>query len=150
MQRLLRTLKENLSLSISTLQMFSRTPLIYGLIIISLFLWGLSCENVMEQIKEYNENFKVISVDPAPNAVNVPYTSVISVRLSNDADMSTVDSSTFLVNGGATTGTYSYNPSSRQIIFISDSDLLHETLYTVEVTKGIKNPEGKALESAYL
>jgi hypothetical protein len=63
--------------------------------------------------------------------------------------MSTVSSSTFEVNGGAVTGTFSYNPVSRQVTFTPDSEFLHNTVYSVNITQGVFSIDGKPLESAY-
>jgi hypothetical protein len=107
------------------------------------------CEDIMEQVKEYNEMFKVLSVEPANNASNVPYTTVITATFSNDVDMSTVSSSTFKVNNGAVTGNFSYDPVSRGVTFTPASEFLHSSVYSVNITQGIFSIEGKPLESAY-
>ncbi|HPF04568.1 MAG TPA: Ig-like domain-containing protein [Spirochaetota bacterium] len=129
-----------------------KLSIVHRLSIIAVIIAALTftfCEDIMEQVKEYNEMFEVVSVDPANNASNVPYTAVITVTFSNDVDMSTVSSSTFKVNDGAVTGTFSYDPVSRAVTFTPASEFLHSTVYSVNITQGVYSIDGKPLESAY-
>jgi hypothetical protein len=129
-----------------------KLSVVHKLSIIAVIIAALTftfCEDIMEQVKEYNELFEVVSVDPAPASSQIPYTSLITVTFSNDVDMSTVSSSTFKVNNGAVAGTFSYNPLSRQVTFIPDSEFLHSTVYAVDITQGVFSTDGKPLESAY-
>jgi len=104
-------------------------------------------ENVFQKVEHYNyevqgeETFSldVVSVSPADGAANVEISTDIDVEFNDNIDMSTVDSSTFLVNGGAVTGVFSYDPQVNIVKFNPDADLAINTLYTVELTTGIKN-----------
>lgn len=149
MKRLHKITSEVISFSTRKAGKLSVVHRLYILAVIIAALTFTFCEDIMEQVKEYNESFRVVSVEPANNASDVDYTTAIAVIFSNDVDMSTVSSSTFKVNNGAVTGTFSYNPVSRQVTFTPDSEFLHNTVYSVNITEGLFSIDGKPLESPY-
>jgi hypothetical protein len=136
MKRLYKITSEVISFSTRIAGKLSVVHRLYILAVIIAALTFTFCEDIMEQVKEYNEMFAVVSVDPAPSSSQIPYTAVITVTFSNDVDMSTFSSSTFKVNNGAVTGTFSYNPVSRQVTFTPDSEFLHNTVYSVNYNTG--------------
>lgn len=139
-------------LFIASARRAGKLSVIHKLCILSVVVIAFSltfCENIMEQVKNYNEIMEIISVSPADNAVNVAIDTSISASFTNDPDISTVNSSTFYVNGGAVTGAFSYNPAIKAVIFTPASDLLHNTLYTVNVTQGLRNLVGNYITAPY-
>lgn len=96
-----------------------------------------------------NFYFDVISVTPANYAMGIINTTSISVQFNDDINMSTVNASTFAVNGGAVTGAYSYDPILRIVTFTPASELLYNTLHTVTLTTGIKSEKGDSMSSDY-
>lgn len=96
-----------------------------------------------------NFYFDVLSVTPANYAMGIINTTSISVQFNDDINMSTVNASTFAVNGGAVTGSYSYDPILRIVTFTPASELLYNTLHTVTLTTGIKSDKGDSMSSDY-
>jgi len=130
-------------------------PVLHKLCIMAVILTAMSftfCEDIMEKVKEYNEDikpFEVISVEPAPGSSNIANTSPITATFNDEVDRSTVGISTFIVNDGTVTGSFSYDSSQRKITFTPDLELFHNTLYTVEITKELSNRDGISLHSEY-
>lgn len=93
----------------------------------------------------------VVSVVPANNATGVALTAVIDVTFSDLIDITTLTSSSFLVNGGVTPAsivqfggaaskTYRYTPAA---------NLAYNTLYTITLKAGIKNVVGLSMAADY-
>lgn len=122
-------------------------------------LMALSCfhEDQLQKLQDYNESgdtdlpvyINVLEVTPAVNRVNVSINTNILVQFDDNIDMSTVVPSTFSINGGAVTGTFSYDDQTKTIIFVPAS-LAYNNIYTVALNSGIKNLVGETMESDYL
>ncbi|HUM51715.1 MAG TPA: ice-binding family protein [Chitinophagales bacterium] len=88
---------------------------------------------------------KVVSHSPVTNTTNVALDKVISATFSETMDASTFNNLTFTLKKGTTTviGTVAY--SGVTATFTSASPLTQNTVYTVNITTGVKNTAGKAL-----
>ena len=119
---------------------------------------ALSCfrEDQLQKLQDYNESgdtdlpvyINVLEVTPAVNRINVSVNTNILVQFDDNIDMSTVSISTFSVNGGAVSGTFSYNDQTKTILF-DPASLAYNNLYTVALNSGIKNLVGDTMESDY-
>ncbi len=92
----------------------------------------------------------VSSTDPAHTATGVPLNNKISAIFSGTMDPSTINSSTFILQQGATAvaGTVTY--SGVTAIFTPTSNLAPNTIYTATITTGAKDPAGKTLANNYV
>ncbi len=129
-----------------------KIPRIHKICFLSILIVSVSlsfCENIMEDMRIYNEIMEISSVSPVNSATGVSIGTDISASFTSDIDMSTVNSSTFSVNGGAVTGAFSYDPSTRTVVLTPASELLHNTLYTVNINQGLLNRDGKFISAPY-
>ena len=115
-------------------------------------------EDVLKKVEVYNAidlsgeapfYIEVVSVYPAIGGVNVPVNTDIDVAFNDNIDMSTVDPSTFIVDGGAVAGVFTYDSQQKTVKFNPGSDLLPSTSYMVNLTTGIKNPVGETMVSDF-
>ncbi len=119
-------------------------------------------ENVLQKVEVYQTDepaaeetpyyIEILSVTPAPGAVNVSLNSHIDVVFNDNINMSTVDdSTTFTVNDGSVdlSGTFVYYAALKNIEFTPSAALTINTLYTVTVTTGIKNLAGESMAADY-
>jgi|WetSurSiteA1Bulk_404760.scaffolds.fasta_scaffold00643_2 hypothetical protein len=88
----------------------------------------------------------VILTSPAGNATGVSVNTVISAMFSEALDSSTVNTSTFAVNGIA--GTVAY--SGTTAIFTPSGSLGYNTTYTATITTGVRDTAGNAMASDYV
>jgi len=91
----------------------------------------------------------VTSTTPANAATDVSLGTTIQATFSDDMKASTINSSTFLVSGGAT-GTVTYNSATKTATFTpSLNALIKNTTYTATLTTGITNLAGTALSTNF-
>ena len=109
------------------------------------------CEDVMKTLREYNTYIDIVSVSPGPNATGIAINTGIKVVFGDDIDMATVDSSTFMVSNGtaAVDGSFSYDSLLRTVTFIPTTYLSFYTVYSVTLTRGIRNAGGNYLAADY-
>ncbi len=91
----------------------------------------------------------VVSVFPSDGTTDVSTNTVVEAVFNDNIDMSTVDTSTFRINGGAITGTFTYDPILKKIIFTPAASLSYSSIHTVTLTTGIKNNSGDTLFTDY-
>jgi hypothetical protein len=72
MKRLYKITSEVISFSTRIAGKLSVVHRLYILAVIIAALTFTFCEDIMEQVKEYNEMFAVVSVDPAPSSSQIP------------------------------------------------------------------------------
>jgi hypothetical protein len=102
------------------------------------FSWSFTTEAAPDTIAP-----TVISTTPADADTDIAVNTVISVRLSEPVDCATVNILSFLVNGGAITGTVACSGSD--ISFTPAVDLANSTVYTVSLTTAITDLAGNQL-----
>jgi YVTN family beta-propeller protein len=90
----------------------------------------------------------VISTTPTINAQDVDPKASITATFSKDIDASTIGTGTFIVSG--TTGTVSYDASTRKATFTHSNDLADNTNYTVTVTIGVEDSSDYSMASNYI
>jgi Ice-binding-like/Bacterial Ig-like domain len=92
----------------------------------------------------------VSSTDPANGEIGVFLNTKINATFSGAVDSSTITTSTFVVKQGTTVvqGTLAFTPVTA--VFSPAANLLPNTIYTVTITTGVKNPAGSALASDYV
>ncbi|MBW2107666.1 MAG: PQQ-binding-like beta-propeller repeat protein [Deltaproteobacteria bacterium] len=92
----------------------------------------------------------VESTSPAHSAADVGIAAAMAVTFSEDMNPSSIDGTTFFVDGGAghIAGTVSAN--GRIAVFTPAAVLDYATLYTATVTTGVTDTAGNALEGAYI
>ncbi len=131
-----------------------RIELLYKIFLIIALIPGCSRDDVLQKVKEYNTAslyfIAVLSVSPAEGTADADTGSLISVQFDKDIDMSTVDASTFIINGGSVTGVYSYDSVSKTVTFTPSPKLSYSTAYTVNLTQGILSTAGDCLSSDYI
>jgi hypothetical protein len=94
----------------------------------------------------------VLSVNPGQNESNAATNTNIRVRFDKDINSSTVNESTFVVNGYSTglhTGTYSYDSLTMTATFNPDDDFEAGEMVGVMLTRGIKSTQGGVLNTSY-
>jgi sugar lactone lactonase YvrE len=85
----------------------------------------------------------VTLVSPLNGASGVPVTTFIKAVFSEAMNASTINTSTFLVrNGGPVAGSVTYYPGNLTAVFVPSAPLLTNTLYTVNVTRGVADLAG--------
>lgn len=91
----------------------------------------------------------VISTEPADGATNVLSDAVITANLSKDLDASTINTETFYVATGTghIPGTVTY--SNKVATFTPASVLDSKKIYSATITTGVKDTDGKSLQSEY-
>jgi len=93
----------------------------------------------------------VESTIPANNAVNVPFTQIISATFNKEVKASTVNKATFIIkkaDGTVINGTVNY--SGKTGTFTPESRLSANTTYTGRITTGVKDEMGNALQTDYV
>jgi hypothetical protein len=88
----------------------------------------------------------VILTSPAGNATGVSVNTLITAMFSEPLNASTVDTSTFTVNG--VTGTVTY--SGTTATFTPSGSLNENTTYTATITTGVRDAVGNAMASDYV
>lgn len=89
----------------------------------------------------------VLSHSPATNAINVALNKVISASFSEAMDSSSFNNLTFTLKQGSNTVIGSVKYSGFTATFTPSASLNPNTLYTANITTGVKNAAGKALSS---
>ncbi len=92
---------------------------------------------------------QVVSVYPENGSDKIPANATLEVIFNDNIDMTTVNSSNFIVNGGAVTGIFSYENQLKKVMFKPDPELVFGTSYMVTLTKDIKNVAGESMLSDY-
>ncbi|WP_339648999.1 ice-binding family protein [Halopseudomonas pelagia] len=95
------------------------------------------------------ESDLVQAVRPISESITVDTNKKLAVTFNQDMDADTVNGSTFLLQGDtgpAIVGVVSYDAHTRTAIFIPDSGLTDDTLYTATLTTGVEDAAGAALE----
>jgi hypothetical protein len=87
----------------------------------------------------------ILSTTPESNELNVPVSTDISVIFDIDMDVSTINDSTFVVNGwltGRHQGVISYDSQTKAATFDPQKDFATGEIVTVVLTTGIKSSQG--------
>jgi hypothetical protein len=88
------------------------------------------------------------SVHIDPNAIAPSrYIPTITATFSEGLDATTVTASTFTVGG--LTGTVSYYDETRTAYFVPSTALAYSTVYTAQITTGVKDKNGNAMGASY-
>jgi hypothetical protein len=92
----------------------------------------------------------VIQVTPENLAKNVSLATLISVTFSEEMDPLTITNTTFIVMQGATVveGTFTYSEGT--VVFTPTNPLKPNSIYSVNITTGVKDLAGNAMESDYI
>ncbi|WP_040641190.1 Ig-like domain-containing protein, partial [Halopseudomonas pelagia] len=91
------------------------------------------------------ESDLVQAVRPISESITVDTNKKLAVTFNQDMDADTVNGSTFLLQGDtgpAIVGVVSYDAHTRTAIFIPDSGLTDDTLYTATLTTGVEDAAG--------
>ena len=95
----------------------------------------------------------VVSTSPAQGARNLEVSTNIEVTFDVDMDVSTINNSTFLVNGSITalrSGIYTYDGPTRTVTFVPDTEFAVNDLVTVVLTTGIQSSAGVPMASGFI
>ncbi len=92
---------------------------------------------------------QVVSAYPVDTASGVPTNTVISLVFDEGLASTSVNGTTFQVNGGAVAGTIDLSPDLRTITFTPSANLANQTLFSVTANTGITDLAGNALGSAF-
>ncbi|MBI5207493.1 MAG: Ig-like domain-containing protein [Candidatus Firestonebacteria bacterium] len=90
---------------------------------------------------------KIIEVNPKNGSENIQLNTSITAAFSEPIDISAINSSTFYISGGIT-GKITY--SGITLAFIPSTNLSSDTVYSLIITKDVKDLAGNALESDYI
>ena len=91
----------------------------------------------------------ILSTSPTRNELNVPVSTNISVTFDIDMDETTINDSSFVVNGwltGLHQGTINYDTQTKTATLDPSSDFDVGELVTVALTTGIKSSQGVSLQ----
>lgn len=91
--------------------------------------------------------FGVTGVSPAHGSTGISISTSITVNFNRNIDTSSINGSTFLVNGATMIGTFSYGSSS--VTFTPAAALVNISVYTVTLTTGVLDSEGVSLGSPF-
>ena len=91
----------------------------------------------------------VLSVIPLKNAISVAATIQPSVTFSDVMKSSTIDPTTFTIKQGTTIVKGSVSYLGKTATFKPAASLLSGSVYTITISKGVKNEKGIALKSNY-
>ncbi len=87
----------------------------------------------------------VSSTTPAAGATDVSVGTRISAQFTEPMDPTTITNDSFIVNGGAVTGSVSYDTDSRTATFTPSANLDQSTLYSATLTNTIADLAGNSL-----
>ncbi|HHT9111067.1 MAG TPA: Ig-like domain-containing protein, partial [Candidatus Brocadiaceae bacterium] len=90
----------------------------------------------------------VISTNPLNNAIDVDINTVITATFSEPMDETTMNTSTFTIDG--VTGTVSYDPASKTATYTPSAILNYATTYTATVIKDVKDLAGNPMPSDFV
>ena len=114
---------------------------------IALVVLFTGCSNDDNTTTPPNISPTVILTSPTDSEINVARNKVITINFSEEMDPSSINATTLTLKQGdlALLGTISYSGTTAK--FIASTVLSAETLYTVTITTGAKDLDGKALEA---
>ena len=129
----------------STLSFISSTCLFVLLLVV----FAAGCKKDTEEPGLKGICPEVVNTDPANGAVNVPTITKISATFNEEMDPASLNATTFYVKKGSSLvpGTISYTGNT--VSFSPTSQLDANTVYTVTITKGAKDPAGNAMIEDY-
>jgi hypothetical protein len=87
------------------------------------------------------------TLNPSNNSTDVMVNSDISASFVDDIDPTTIDTSSFYITGVA--GSVSYDVATKTATLTPDSDLTHDTTYTVTITTDVEDLSGYSLQSDF-
>lgn len=156
MKRIQNKIKGFFSILIIQPLKFSGLIKLYAISSVILMIVSCSDENLIQQVQDYNTEppepyfFNVVSTDPAASSIDITLNADINVAFDDNIDISSISSSTFIVNdGGPVSGAFSYDPLTKTVTFNPGTDFTVNTLYTVTLTTGITNVSGETMFSDY-
>jgi hypothetical protein len=85
----------------------------------------------------------VVSTSPANGSAGIDINSPITVTFSEAMDPTTIDNTTFTVNG--VSGTVTYNPATTSVTFMPSAQLSSGTAYTATISGSVKDVAGNAM-----
>lgn len=94
----------------------------------------------------------VMDMSPAPGTTDVAQTSVISVTFSKPMNETTLTNNNIIVTdqgGNIATGAIAYDSGTHTAVFTPTTPLHGSSLYTVALTSGIKDANGKPLNEGF-
>jgi hypothetical protein len=94
----------------------------------------------------------IVAISPIQNELNVATNSNISVTFDIDMDQTTINESTFVVNGRSTglhSGNISYNPVTRTATFNPDEDFTIGEIISISISDEIRSSGGTYLAENY-
>jgi len=115
-------------------------------------------DNFVQKLKDYNQDsiieetlyyFNVLTVSPGIGTTDIPIGSNIVVTFDDNIDMATVTGTTFSLIPGPVTGTFSYDAQLKAVTFNPTAALAINTVYSVNLTTGIKNLIGESMATDY-
>jgi len=92
----------------------------------------------------------VSSVSPSDGAVDVALDTVITVIFSESVAVGSVTASTFLLNGGAVTGSVAYNLATQTATLTPASQLSPSTTYTASIKTDVEDLAGIQLAADHV
>lgn len=93
---------------------------------------------------------QVSNVSPVNGATNVAVNESITANFSEDMAPESFDGSTFVVSDGTSYISGSISVNGASVVFVPDSDLLDETVYTATITTTAMDLAGNPIAGAYV
>jgi len=91
----------------------------------------------------------ISSTSPDNNAKDIANNTSITATFSEAMDSSTINTSSFTLNGSAISGTVSYDSATMTAAFTPSADLASNITYTAAITTGVKDSAGNNMASNY-
>lgn len=115
------------------------------LLVFLLFFAFSGCKKVVEEVGTIGICPTIVSTDPAPGAINVLTTKIITATFNEPMDPATINTGTFQLKQGNNfvLGTVTY--SGIAATFTPSGPLSANTVYTATITKGVRDPAKNAM-----
>lgn len=93
---------------------------------------------------------QVSDVSPENGDTSVSVNESITANFTENMASESFDGNTFLVNDGSADISGSISVNGASVVFVPDSDLLEDTVYTVTINTGAMDPAGNPMTDAYV
>jgi parallel beta-helix repeat protein len=91
----------------------------------------------------------VTNASPENHAINTPIDAIVTATFSEAMDSSTINETSFTLEGSAVSGTVTYDPTTHTAIFTPDATLSYNHTYTATLSTAITDLAGNPLAAPY-
>ncbi len=126
-------------------------PFIYkGYMLLLLLMFFAGCRKVAEEPGMFGVCPEIIATNPVNGATGVKLDAELHATFNESMDVSTINSSSFVITDGTTAITGAVNQSGAEAVFVPTNKLEPNTTYTAKIISGVKDPAGNAMIKDYV